>query len=182
MTIEALTMSGLPLLLVLFLLFLAAALWYRGREWRRESGLPEGNVIYTDTETWRANNTILHAARLRIVGKPDYLVEQRDGTVIPVEVKSSLAPDTPWDGQVLQLAAYCLLVEENYGVRPPYGILQYKDRAFAIDYTDDLELDLLDLLDEMRAAREEVDPEPGHNDRRRCVACGVRAACDHRLA
>lgn len=176
------SMSGLPLAVVLLLLFLAAALWFRGRGMRQQSGLPEGNVIYTDTGAWRANNDVLHAAQLRLVGKPDYLVEQHDGTVIPVEVKSGFAPDTPWEGQVLQLAAYCLLVEANYGVRPPYGILQYKDHAFAIDYTDDLEADLLDLLDEMRAAREEIDPEPGHSDRRRCAACGVRADCDRRLA
>lgn len=175
-------MSGLPLAVVLILLFLAAALWFRGRGTRQESGLPEGKVIYTDTGTWRANNDVLHATRLRLVGKPDYLVEQNDGAIIPVEIKSSLAPETPWEGQVLQLAAYCLLVEANYGVRPPYGILQYKDRAFAVDYTADLEADLLDLLDEMRATREETDPEPDHDDSRRCAACGVRAACDRRLA
>lgn len=174
--------SGFPLVLVLFLLFLATALWFRGRDMREESGLPAGDVIYTDTGAWRANSNVLHSARLRLVGKPDYLVEQNDGTIIPVEIKSSLAPDTPWDGQVLQLAVYCLLVEENYGVRPPYGILQYRDRAFAVDYTGDLEADLLDLLDDMRATREENDPEPDHNEPRRCVACGVRAACDRRLA
>lgn len=179
--IDDMTMSGLPLVLVLFLLFLAVALMVRGRGMRRESGLPEGSVIYTDTGAWRSNSDVLHAARLRLVGKPDYLVEQRDGTVIPVEVKSSLAPDTPWEGQLLQLAAYCLLVEENYGVRPPYGILQYKDRAFAVDYTGDLEADLLDLLDDMRADRNEIDPEPDHNDPHRCAACGVRAACDRRM-
>jgi CRISPR-associated exonuclease Cas4 len=83
---------------------------------------------------------------------------------------------------VLQLAAYCLLVEENFGVRPPYGILQYKDQAFAIDYTGDLEADLLDVLDEMRAAREDIDPDPGHNEPQRCVACGVRQGCDRRMA
>lgn len=182
MTAEALTMSGLPLAVVLLLLFLAAVLWYRGREMYQESGLPTGQVIYTDTGAWRANNDVLHVAELRLVGKPDYLVEQHDGTVIPVEIKSSPAPETPWEGQVLQLAAYCLLVEVNYGVRPPYGILQYKDRAFAVDYTADLEADLLDLLDEMRATREEFDPEPDHADRRRCQACGVRDACDRRLA
>ncbi len=182
MTAETFTMSGLPLVVVLFLLFLAALLWFRGRDWRQESGLPEGSVIYTDTGAWRPNNDVLHAARLRLVGKPDYLVEQRDGSIIPVEIKSSLAPDTPWEGQVLQLAAYCVLVEENFGVRPPYGILQYKDRAFAVDFTGDLEADLLDLLEEMRVARDEVDPEPDHNEPRRCIACGVRAACNHRLA
>ncbi len=174
-------MGGLPLLLVLFLLFLAGALWIGGREWRRESGLPDGDILYTDTGVWRANNAVLHAARLRLVGKPDYLVEQRDGSIIPVEVKSSLAPERPWDGQVLQLAAYCVLVEENYGVRPPYGILQYRDQAIAIDFTGDLEADLLDVLDEMRAAAGDPDPEPDHDDPRRCRGCGVRAACAYRL-
>jgi CRISPR-associated exonuclease Cas4 len=179
---DTLTMSSLPLAIVLVLLFVAALLWFGGREMRRESGLPEGKVIYTDAGAWRANSEVLHDARLRLVGKPDYLVEQRDGTIIPVEVKSSMAPEFPWEGQVLQLAAYCLLVEENYGVRPPYGILQYRDRAFAVDFTDDLEADLLDLIEEMRAARHETDPEPDHDDRRRCAACGVRQACDRRMA
>lgn len=179
---ETMTMSGLPLILVLFLLFLAAVLWFRGRDMRKESGLPPGNVIYTDTGAWRANSNVFHASEYRLVGKPDYLVEQRDGSIIPVEVKSGPAPDSPWDGQVLQLAAYCLLVEVNYGVRPPYGILQYRDRAVAVDYTDELEADLLDLLDEMRAIREDFDPEPDHADRRHCAACGVRGACDRRLA
>lgn len=176
------TMSGLPLALVLVLLFLAALLWFRGRDLHRESGLPAGNVIYTDTGAWRANSDVLHASHLRLAGKPDYLVQQHDGSIIPVEIKSGLAPDSPWDGQVLQLAAYCLLVEVNYGVRPPYGILQYRDRAFAVDFTADLEADLLDVLDEMRATRDDPDPEPDHTERRRCAACGVRDACDRRMA
>ena len=67
-------LGGLPLLIVLFLLFVAAALWVAGRRMRRESGLPDGRVFYTDTETWRAHNDVLHAADLRLGGKPDYLV------------------------------------------------------------------------------------------------------------
>ena len=175
-------LGGLPLLLVLTLLFVAAAFWIGGRQMREDSGLPDGRVFYSDTETWRANNDVLHAAHLRLVGKPDYLVEQDNGAIIPVEVKSSRAPERPYEGQVLQLAAYCLLVEENFGVRPPYGILQYRDQAFAIDYSADLEADLLAVLDEMRAARGEDDPDPDHGDPRRCLACGLRAACDRRLA
>lgn len=174
-------LGGLPLLLVLVLLLVAGAFWIGGRQMRAASGLPEGRVFYSDTETWRANNDVLHAAHLRLVGKPDYLVQQADGVIIPVEVKSARAPRRPHEGQVLQLAAYCLLVEENYGVRPPYGILQYRDQAFAIDYSDDLEADLLALLGEMRAARDEDDPEPDHDDPRRCAACGLRTVCERRL-
>lgn len=175
-------LGGLPLILTLVLMFVAVALWLRGREMRFQSGLPDGDIIYTDSGAWRANQIPLYASRLKLAGKPDYLVEQEDGMIVPVELKSSLAPDTPWEGQILQLAAYCLLVEENYGVRPAYGILQYKDRAFAIDYTDDLEADLLDLLAEMRATRDELDPAPDVSSNRQCRTCGVRDTCDRRRA
>lgn len=174
--------GGLPLVFVLFLVFLAAALWLRGREWREESGLPEGNVIYSDSGAWRPNSLVLHDMELRLAGKPDYLVEQQDGVIIPVEVKSGRAPARPWEGQILQLAAYCLLVDAHFGVRPPYGILQYSDQAFAIDYSLDLEDDLLALLAEMRAMRLEPDVDRDHGSPGRCRSCGVRSACDQRLA
>lgn len=175
--------GGLLIVIVLGLLVLAAVLWVKGRGWQEESGLPEGDVVYSDAGAWRRNEQVLHAAAVRLVGKPDYLVEQRDGAIIPVELKSSMAPRRPWEGQVLQLAAYCYLVEAAYGRRPPYGILQYKDQAFAIDYTEDLEQDLLDLLAEMGEAQAEAGGlERDHGDVRRCGACGVRAACDQRLA
>jgi CRISPR-associated exonuclease Cas4 len=81
----------------------------------------------------------------------------------------------------LQLAAYCLLVEEVYGIRPSHGILQYRDNAFAIDYTDDLEEDLLDLLADMREDMFEEEIDRDHDDRRRCARCGVRTYCNQRL-
>ena len=173
--------GGLPLVLVLFLVFVAAALWLRGRAWREASGLPEGNVIYSDSGAWHPNNRVLHDMDWRLAGKPDYLVEQPDGLIIPVEVKSGRAPNKPWEGQVLQLAAYCLLVETNYGVRPPYGILQYSDQAYAIDYSLDLEEDLLALLEEMRLTRLATDAPRDHQSNARCRSCGVRDACDQRL-
>lgn len=180
--------SGLTIVAVLVLLVIAAALWFSGRRWHEESGLPEGDVVYSDSGAWRRNEQVLHAAEVRLAGKPDYLVEQRGGVLIPVELKSGPAPERPWEGQVLQLAAYCYLVESTFGRRPPYGILQYSDQAYAIDYSDDLEQDLLDLLVEMREtqAAAAIDPDHGaardHRDRRRCAGCGVREACDQRLA
>lgn len=174
-------MNGFPLLLVLGLLFLAAILWVGGTRRRTQSGLPPGDVVYSDTGALRANTHVLHAADLRLAGKPDYLVEQSDGSVIPVEVKSGSAPTRPWTGQVLQLMAYCLLVEANYGVRPAYGILQYKDRAFAIEFTAELENELLDVLDEMRATAVDEYILPNHDQPQRCTRCGVRDACGIRL-
>lgn len=166
---------------IFLLLALGLWLWRQSTRLEARTGLPTGTVIYTDSGAWFPNEESLYARDVRLVGKPDYLVEQPDGMIVPVEVKSAFAPDEPWDGHILQLAAYCLLVEEQYGVRPAYGILQYRDRAFAIDYTDELEDTLLDVLLAMRedGYRQTVDRD--HDEWQRCAGCGVRAACDQRL-
>ncbi len=174
--------SGYSLWLVLILLIVVVWLGLRSRNLREQTGLPNGDIIYTDTGAWFPNHNVLNAPNLQLVGKPDYLVKQEDGGLIPVELKSGRAPTEPHESHALQLAAYCLLVHENYGVRPSYGILQYKDKAFAIDYTEDLEEDLLDLLAEMREAMFDGEVDRNHNDWGRCAKCGVRRYCHQRLA
>lgn len=177
----------MPGLLVLGGVFLALALavWLlsASRATRATTGLPPGQVIYTDDGIWQPQRTALTAPALRLVGRPDYLVRQNDGMIIPVEVKSAAAPPHPHLPHVMQLAAYCLLVEEQFGVRPSHGILQYRDNAFAIDYTAELESDLLDTLATMRGALlDNIQMQRHHNSPARCRACSVRAACDERLA
>jgi len=161
---------------------MAVLLLFRARSLEKQSGLPGGEVIYTDTGTWHPNIEALHSSQQRLVGKPDYLVQQQNGEIIPVEIKSSRAPQAPWQGHVLQLAAYCWLVEETYGIRPSYGILQYADQAFSLDYTSDLEKDLLLVLNEMRQDYQEEDLDRDHNDARRCTSCGMKQKCNQRLA
>ena len=170
--------------LVLGLLLVGTAVWLarRSQRMRRQSGLPPGEVIYSDTGAWFPNSEPLFAPDFALTGRPDYLVRQSNGVIAPVEVKSSRAPAEPWEGHVLQLAAYCLLVDETYGIRPSFGILQYKDKAFAIDYTDELEEDLLDLLAEMRDSMFEGELDRDHNDWQRCAGCTLHAACYQRLA
>ncbi len=175
-------MGTTAFLLGFVLLLLTVGAWLWSRDQREKSGVPEGEVIYADTGAWFPNRRPLYAANYRLVGKPDYLVEQADGSIVPVEVKSSRAPAEPHEGHVLQLAAYCLLVAENYGQRPSHGIIQYQDRAFAIDYSPELEADLLDLLTEMHEGLFEPELDRDHNDWARCRRCGVRSYCDQRLA
>jgi CRISPR-associated exonuclease Cas4 len=175
-----LSFFSIGIILILF----AAILWllYQSRQMREQSGLPKGNIIYTDTGTWFPNEEMLAARDVRLVGKPDYLVEVDDGSIVPVEIKSGFAPSEPWEGHILQLAAYCLLVEEKYDIRPEYGIIQYQDRAFAVDYTDDLEEDLLDLLTDMRQAQFAHDLDRDHEDWQRCQRCGMSQYCEQRLS
>jgi CRISPR-associated exonuclease Cas4 len=173
--------GSLSLAIGLLLLALALGLWLWSRNLEGEAGLPEGKVIYNDGRAWFGNDDVLVAADLRLAGKPDYLIQEPDGMIVPVELKSAKAPSEPHEGHILQLAAYCLLVTENYGVRPDYGIIQYNDRAFQVDYTDDLEEDLLDLLAEMREDLFASNVDRDHNDWARCARCGVRGGCSQRL-
>lgn len=168
---------GLGLVLAL----LALVVMWRGRRLWEDAGMPDGRVIYSDTGAWYAQDEPLLAHDLKLVGKPDYLVQQADGLVIPVEVKSKTAPPQPYEGHVLQLAAYCLLVQRTYGVRPTHGILQYSDRAFSIDFTYELEETILDLLAEMREGLMESELHRDHQNPRKCRQCGFRGVCQQSL-
>ncbi len=167
--------------LVLALLLLAALLFWLSLRQRQRTGLPGGRVIYADTRGWGALEKPLFDERLGLTGKPDYLVE-RDGRIVPVEVKTGRTPAAPYDAHIFQLAVYCLLVERTYGKRPPYGILHYPGRDFAVDYTPELESALLDLLAEMRRDEHRRSVERSHADAQRCRGCGFRSVCDQKLA
>lgn len=175
------------LLLLLALLALAAGVlllrWMRGA--RARTGLPGGQVIYSDTGMERAVPEPLVSHRLGLVGKPDYLIEVQGGGqrfLVPVEMKSRSAPVHPPLSHVLQLAAYCMLVEETERRRPPHGVLRYADASITVPYTDELRGQVLHALDAIRQGRRAQEMPRDHDDPRRCRACGYRTACgDERL-
>lgn len=164
----------------LLLLLMALALFLLARWLRSKSGLPSGRVVYSDTSQWKSLEKPLYDPLSRLSGRPDYLMQQ-GGSIIPVEVKSGKAPRQPYDSHIYQLAAYCRLVEANHGKRPTYGIINYEDRSFKIDYTSKLEGSLMDILKEMRAAEKQTGIDRSHQQAARCRGCGYAATCEQRL-
>ena len=73
-------------------------------------------------------------------------------------------------------------MQKNYGERPPHGIIHYRDRDFAVDYTPELESALLDLLANIRRDEGRANVGRSHEDAQRCRACGFRSVCDQKLA
>jgi CRISPR-associated exonuclease Cas4 len=155
-------------------------LWLVARLGRQASGIPAGAVRYSDAGHERTQEKALYSKRYQLAGRPDYVV-QKDGQLIPVEVKSGRGPKQPYKSHVLQLAAYCLLVEEVYGRRPPYGIIRYADCMFEVDYTQQVKQELLAVLREMRASVPLDDVPRSHNQAARCARCGYRNECDQSL-
>jgi CRISPR-associated exonuclease Cas4 len=169
-------MSIAALLIVLALAVLALALWLRGR-----TGLPWARVTATDTGAGRKLERPLFARRYGLTGRPDYLIECGNAT-IPVEVKPGRRAAAPYHSDLMQLAAYCLLVEEQFGQAPPYGLLRYANATFRLDYTPDVRAELLAILAEMHDVLDADDVARDHAEARRCAACGFRDACEDSLA
>ena len=164
---------GLALLLLAFL----ALVW--ALRLRRATGLPWAPVLYRDSGGSVPEKPLI-ARKLGLVGKPDYLLELR-GQIIPVEVKPGRRAGRPYESDLMQLAAYCVLVEETSGVAPSHGLLRYAEQTFRLDYTDQIRADLLSILDEMREALADVDCERSHEDRWRCASCGFFEQCTDAL-
>jgi len=165
---------------VVIVLLLAAGVLFLAAGWRlrQVSGVPAGQITYSDTDA-PAQPLLSH--RYGLVGKPDYIVMQR-GVAIPVELKPNRSGDEPYDSDRLQVAAYCLLLEDANAKAPPFGVLRYRDRTFQIDYTPDLRAYVLELLDHMRACLAASDVERSHASRERCSGCGFARSCEQSLA
>jgi CRISPR-associated exonuclease Cas4 len=169
-----------------------------GRESKR-SGLPAGALLYSDTghpvgrvapaepgRDGKKQERPLVSETLRLIGRPDYLIEA-EGGVVPVEVKSTASPagGRPYDSHLAQLAAYCLLVEDVLGARVPYGLVKYRDREVRVENTAELRGRALALIEEMNeemaaaASGEEV--HRSHDDPRRCAGCSLRDVCTESL-
>jgi CRISPR-associated exonuclease Cas4 len=163
-------------------LILAAllVLWLANRR-KRATGLPQGRVTSADVGRWQPEGHMLYDRRLGLAGKPDYIVEH-EGVPVPVEVKSGRTPNRPYQSHILQLAAYCYLVEATTGQQPPYGILRYPKKSFQVPYTPELREELLATVADIRHADNYRSPvDRSHRSPARCAACGFRAVCDQRL-
>lgn len=183
-------LAGVVLLLVALVAMVAA----RRGAWR--ANLPAGRVIYSDTgaPVGRIAPVSLNARGERqekpllshrhgLIGRPDYLI-QTDEWIIPVEAKSANCPSNgvPYASHLMQLACYCLLVEDTLEASVPFGVIRYRDRQLRVDYTDELRDSLLELLAEMREARQAEDVHRSHEEAARCAACSYREICVESLA
>ena len=164
----------------IILFIIACILLWVSQKQRKTTGIPGGKLIYNDTGIREKIEKPLYDPLLRLTGKPDYLIQQKDD-IIPVEVKSSHVSDAPYDSHIFQLAAYCLLVNRVYGKRPSYGIINYPTKTFSIDFTQEMEEATINLLSEMRATIPKNNLPRSHESVYKCKSCGYRYDCEQKL-
>ena len=113
-----------------------------------QTGQRFATMIYTDEN----GGKLLVSEELDLQGKPDYIFETWfRRKYIPFEIKSGRAKeDEPHEGDLMQLLAYFLLIEEVYGKRPPYGKLVYNNKTFKVRNTLKHRMMVKNTLKEMR--------------------------------
>ena len=118
--------------------------------------------------------------QFRIAGKPDYIVK-KNSQYIPVEVKTG-SYNIPQKNHVLQLAAYCQLLEETYNSFVPYGVLVYNNlNQFKIPFNPKLRFDLEQSIKNMKYTLQNGLISRNHNDNNRCRNCSMRFYCEMKL-
>jgi CRISPR-associated exonuclease Cas4 len=169
-------------LISLIILIAAVLAWLVGRRLLARTGLPVRNILYADVGSTFPQSEPLTSLRYGLIGKPDYLVRLAKG-IVPIEVKSCRAPASgrPYEGHLFQLAAYCLLVEDVVGAHVPHGLVNYEDCSIQVDFTPSLRASLLELLNEMRAAKGGEELHIDHNRPGKCRSCGFRTVCGESL-
>ncbi|MBS3781054.1 MAG: CRISPR-associated protein Cas4 [Candidatus Thermoplasmatota archaeon] len=147
-------------------------------EEREDMKLEEGEIKYVDK--LEKKSKLLRSEKYKLRGKPDFILE-KDGSPVPVEVKTGRVPEGPFFSHILQIAAYCLLVEEDMGKKPPYGLIRYGDTEFDIEYDEDLRQLLLEKLKDMRMHLKDEDVHRNHNREGKCRNCSRRKICEESL-
>jgi CRISPR-associated exonuclease Cas4 len=135
---------------------------------RKARGLGGGATVALD-------NVTLFSARHKLVGRPDRIVKQGN-TYIPEEWKSSKHVS---HGHRLQLGAYFVLIEEKYGVRPPFGFVVLGDGSrVKVANSEQLRSEVLSIAQKIRAHRAKLaEPLPVRQPPNKCRSCGQRVNC-----
>ena len=173
MIMEALAL--LWLMAASFALYLSLNAAQQAKEWRWEQGL-EGEIHYVGTNS----SPIYYSEKHGLRGRPDFVLEI-DGQLIPGDLKTGRTPRGPLFSHIMQVAAYCLLIAEESGKRPPYGLLRYGDVEHEIEFSEELETLLLSKLEEMRGILRSGEAHRNHNRPGKCASCSRRDACTERL-
>jgi CRISPR-associated exonuclease Cas4 len=145
---------------------------------RKKFGIQEGNIEYVDSH--RAKSELLSSEKYKLRGRPDYILTINED-LVPVEVKTGRTPQGPLFSHILQLAAYCILVEEKYRKTPPYGILKYSKMEHQIEFDEDLRQLVNEKLDRMKNIMRKGEAHRNHKRLGKCTSCSRRAGCPERL-
>jgi len=144
-------------------------------EHRKALGLPIGELVYEDVD---GQSEPLVSSEYPLAGRPDYVVLLPDGRPVPVVLKLTVQNVVaPYSNHMIQLTAYCLILEEYFEIAPTHGLLRYADREFTVEYTPALRKKVIRFLNEMARCSQQQPPPLKRQRVGKCRACVFQPTC-----
>lgn len=126
-------------------------------------------------EIWRSSRDHIRCSEAGLVGRCDRLLRVGD-TYVPVEQKPSAR--RLQQSHILQVGALCLLVQDIYGVCPPYGVVVLVDGSQErVIFSEELERGVVRTMAEMRRILATGEPPGPRWLGAKCRACGYHPVC-----
>lgn len=171
---------AIEVLALLFLIGASVALYLsltasRRADLKRQEHAINGEIKYVDKDKPR----MLRSARYGIQGRPDFIL-QVEGEMVPVELKTGRTPRGPLFSHILQVGAYCLMLQEE-GAKVSHGILRYEGIEHEIEFDQQLSGLVVSKVAEMRRLQGTGEVHRNHNRPGKCLSCSRRDACPERL-
>ena len=157
-----------------FALFLSLSAG-RQAEGKRQEHAINGEIRYVDKDRPR----MLRSERYGLLGRPDYILEV-EGEMVPVEMKSGRTPRGPLFSHILQVGAYCLMLQEE-GQKVNRGILRYGDIEHEIEFDQELKDLVISKVADMRELQKTGEVHRNHHRPGKCHSCSRKDMCPERL-
>ena len=162
-------MDFLPIILIIAVAIVVLAIVIR-----RRAGFGAGKTISND-------NVLIRSEQHRLSGIPDRIVKSGK-YFIPEDRKPTARV---FDSQIAKIIVYCILIEERYGIRPPYGVIYLtksgkREKVMNTEQRRKWVFSMRDAIEQQRRTPNE--PCKPVTTAAKCRGCGQRANCEQRLA
>ncbi len=160
----------------IFFVGVAKLIQRRSSALKKINHIPDGEIIYSDLHEPAQP---LFSSKHRLTGKPDYIVKQND-TWVPVEFKTGVSQH-PHTHHIMQLAAYCQLIEDTSNSFVPHGYLVYPNHHHTIQFNPKIRFELESTMKTMRTMQKKHEIIRNHNEPKKCIHCSMRQYCQEKL-
>ncbi|MBW3010921.1 CRISPR-associated protein Cas4, partial [Candidatus Woesearchaeota archaeon] len=125
------------------------------------------------------SEVFVSSKELELKGKIDR-IEKHDDKIVPIELKTGKAPrESVWEGHLIQIGAYMMLLEEQFQKPVNDGMVEYLTEKIKrpVKMNPFLKNDILKLKEEVKEllASDKL-PEITEN-KNKCKICGLRDEC-----
>jgi len=122
----------------------------------------------------------IESEKLQLKGIIDRIEVYGGSSYIPIELKTGKMPKKGvWPGHRIQIAAYAMLIEENFNTNVKEGFIRYLDtnETRQISINPFMKEEIIELTREIQDLLKNQEMPNYCENKNKCVKCGLRSTC-----